>query len=158
MPYPNEMERYLSPSGHTRYRIRLRCSECGTARYVDVRNLARMKSDLCGKCARLRPRIQMPTRTVDDRGYAKLYFPKGHSLSAMRDARGQIYEHRVIMARKLGRVLDPSEHVHHLNSDKTDNRPENLRLLDPHEHGSIHAKEYGFGSERRKERSNAPTQ
>lgn len=155
MPYPNEVERYMAPNGHTRYRIRLTCSECGKVRFVDLRNLSRMKTDLCGRCSRLQTKISMPTRTIDKRGYVKLYIPKNHSLATMRDARGQIYEHRIVMARKLGRILNDDEHIHHVNGNKTDNSLNNLRLVDPHEHASRHAKEFGFGSERRKEKYHA---
>lgn len=51
----------------------------------------------------------------------------------------RIYLHRLVMEQKIGRRLLPSEHVHHLDHDKTNNHPDNLRIISPVEHGRYHA-------------------
>jgi len=41
----------------------------------------------------------------------------------------KIREHRFVMQDSLGRILEPFEHVYHLNGDPKDNRIENLVII-----------------------------
>ena len=47
-------------------------------------------------------------------------------------------QHRRVKAEQLGRPLESSELVHHVNEDKTDNDPENLELTDRSAHMNHH--------------------
>lgn len=58
------------------------------------------------------------------KGYRFLYKPN-HPNSG---SNGYIFEHRFVMSEYLGRPLKPEEVVHHKNSNRLDNRIQNLEL------------------------------
>ena len=67
-------------------------------------------------------------RTIDGNGYIQVKLGNDDPMVSMRLSNGYVLEHRLLMARKLGRPLTRSESVHHKNGDRLDNEPENLQL------------------------------
>lgn len=54
-----------------------------------------------------------------------------------------VVEHRLVYELANGVKLDKNMQVHHINHDRSDNRPENLVALTASEHTQLHAKEKG---------------
>lgn len=74
------------------------------------------------------------------RGYRYVFVPEDDPMRCMatKSRKGYVPEHRLVIARHLGRPLDPREHVHHINFDRGDNRIENLELMTPSTHMALH--------------------
>lgn len=69
-------------------------------------------------------------------GYCYIYKPE-HPYAIKR--KRYVAEHRLVMEKFLGRYLTEQEVIHHLNGIKTDNRLENLLVLNFNEHNKYHA-------------------
>src|SRR3989344_2916413 len=93
------------------------CPTCG--------NLKQRKSKNCRTCyLQSKQYPNSDVRHITKDGYCYVYF-RSHPFA---DKSGRIYEHRLLMEKKLGRYILPFENVHHKNGKKGDNRLENLEL------------------------------
>lgn len=67
-------------------------------------------------------------KRINTQGYVDIFCPD-HPFT---DCHNYYPEHRLVMEKYLGRFLYPSEKVHHINKNITDNRIENLELFANH--------------------------
>ena len=74
-------------------------------------------------------------RSVASNGYVLIRVGKDHPLA---DVRGYAYEHRLIAFAKVGRLLKPGEHVHHVDGNKQNNAWDNVEVLTVWEHMASH--------------------
>lgn len=67
-------------------------------------------------------------KTLTGQGYVQELVFADDPMASMRSRSGYVLEHRLVVARAIGRPLEPRETVHHINGDRQDNRLENLQL------------------------------
>lgn len=92
---------------------------------------ARTRSEAGAESAKAFTRPVGSTR-IDQHGYIVEKVGRDSPHAPMANQKGWALQHRVVMARKMGRMLTPKETVHHINGIRDDNRPENLELWESH--------------------------
>ena len=130
--------RWMSVRGGVVSGTRGTCPECGAKRYVRDNTQAYIRCRQCVDGATLGKPF------LDTRGYALQSIADDDPLISMLSYRRKkggvavVAQHRLVMARFLGRPLTNVETVHHINGNRTDNRIENLQLRHEH-HGAGHS-------------------
>lgn len=118
------------------------CERCGRERWTALVK-GQPKNKRCSACANQRGGI-----THTSTGYIKIKVKPDDFFFPMVRAKNMVLEHRLVMAKHLGRCLTPFETVHHKNGIKEDNRLENLELGTANSHSKDHNKGYKDGYQR----------
>lgn len=125
------------------------CEECSKERWVLLKK-GEPQCVRCYPCGRIYVhRIRVAPkgerngnwkggRSITPNGYISVQLMPDSPFYPMVSKKGYVYEHRLVMAKSLGRCLSSDETVHHKNEDKHDNRLENLELLSRKEHTLRH--------------------
>jgi hypothetical protein len=121
--------------------ICVKCPKCDKLRYENIYFYKKQKiKGLCNHCrGNTRPGWLWKNgiyRRKDGYIYKKL-FKDDLFINMARRSDGYILEHRLIMAKYLGRCLSLNEQVHHKNGIRDDNRIENLELISKANHSLI---------------------
>ena len=128
------------------------CKDCGKERWAQLTS-TRPPPDRCQSCnCRVlftgrsgEKHPQWKGRIAQGDGYLQMKLPVDDFFLATANKHRYILEHRLVMARHLGRNLQPWELVHHKNGVKDDNRIENLELTTNGSHMIEHGKGYRDG-------------
>lgn len=70
-------------------------------------------------------------------GYIKVMLPYYPTA----DRQGRVWEHRYVMEKHIGRLIQDHEVIHHIDGNKQNNTIDNLRLMSAYDHAVMHLNE-----------------
>lgn len=121
------------------------CSGCGKERGVKIVKGKPIYSRCC-KCSNISTGVGRQYdkcigwkggRLKNAMGYIQILLKRNDFFYPMVTKMGYVLEHRLVMAKSLGRCLHMWELVHHENGIKDDNRIENLQLVSIDKHNQM---------------------
>lgn len=146
MPYLGEIKDgseigFKAGAGKTKY-IWVACQICGKERWVRYVS-GKIRSLYCRKCNGTYN--QQGAKNTNWKGgiqrgktgYVFILLSKDDFFYPMANKAGYVLEHRLVMAKRLGRCLHPWEHVHHKKQIRSDNRLSQLRLVLKGRHSGV---------------------
>lgn len=86
-------------------------------------------------------------RYTTSEGYVRVLLDPSDPLISMADGKRYVLEHRLVMARLIGRPLMGDESVHHIDGDRGNNTAENLQLRRGQHGKHIHVRCHDCGSQ-----------
>ncbi len=144
--------RELNKPGSGKY-IWHSCDDCGKERWVQLLK-GEPANPHCQSCSNRKARTGKSGsassswkggRAKSGEGYIKIKLPPDDFFHSMANLAGYVFEHRLVMAKSLGRNLHSWEIVHHKNHIRDDNRIENLQLVSEGQHKQITILENAIG-------------
>ena len=118
------------------------CPNCLKCRWVQIESTKESNfTGLCNRCYRASlvgfRRKRAKCRWISKQGYVFIRVYPEDFFHIMAGSTGYVMEHRLVMAKHLGRNLHRWEIVHHKNHVRDDNRIENLQLVSDDKHRQI---------------------
>lgn len=142
----------VGAKGHGKYEW-CACPTCGRERWVIVLSKRNSHDQMCKSCGitKFNETRRAENSPVwkggkrENNGYIWNYVPDDHEFACMRTGTRYVLEHRLVMARSLGRPLGRFEIVHHKDGVRHNNEISNLELTALGEHAKEHSKGYCAG-------------
>jgi len=142
-PYLGEIRRSGQIEGYAKCKTRYiyeECPNCHNHKWVQLS--AKGKYPKCRKCmniGKIKERSGTWKGGYKDlgTGYVMIRLYPDNPYYSMCNKTGYVFEHRLVMAQYLGRCLEDWEMVHHRDSIKTHNTPENLFVTDAKNHNTL---------------------
>jgi hypothetical protein len=129
--FDNQTVRY-GQRGNRHWVILRHCRDCGREDYIRSAPIRRGRR-ATGRCRSCQGRKACPAGSQHPNWNGGIAYHCGYRMllrpqhpAAWKE--GYVYEHRLVMENILGRSLYAHEQVHHINGNRSDNRPENLEL------------------------------